>query len=286
MNEATRLRLALAHKIVPAYAANPKVAVVVLAGSVGRGTADHFSDIEIDVFWTIAPTDDERRALIAACDGEIFHVHPFEEDEWAETFFIEGIKVDTSQFLVETMDGYLAGAVERADTTVEPQLLIAAIQHGLPLHGAALVERWRDRAANYPDALVHASIERYLDFKQRFYTEMFAARDDLLLLYRALVEIEHRIMGVLMGLNRLYIAHPAFKWMDWQIAQMHVTPPDLARRLKQVLRDEPQAAAQQINRLIEEVFGLVEQHLPEFDTAGARAEFDQPRDRTGQLSEE
>ncbi len=99
MNEATQLRLALAHKIAPAYAADPKVAAVVLAGSVGRGTADNFSDIEIDVFWKAAPTDDERRALIAACDGEIYHVHPFEEDEGAETFFIEGIKVDTSQFL-------------------------------------------------------------------------------------------------------------------------------------------------------------------------------------------
>jgi predicted nucleotidyltransferase len=208
VNEATKKRLALAHKIAPAYAANPKVAVVVLAGSVGRGTADHFSDIEIDVFWNMAPTDDERHTLIAAVEGHIYNVYPFEDDEWSETFFVEGIKVDTSQFLVETMDRYLAGAIDRADTTVEPQLLIAAIQHGLPLHGHALVERWRDRAAAYPDALVHATVARYLDFRPRFYTEMFAARDDLLLLYRALVEIEHRIMAVLIGLNRLYIAHP------------------------------------------------------------------------------
>ncbi len=102
------------------------------------------------MFWTAAPTEDERRALIAACDGEILHVHPFEEDEWAETFFIEGIKVDTSQFLVETMDRYLADTIERADKTIEPQLLIAAIQHSQPLHGAELVERWRARAANTP----------------------------------------------------------------------------------------------------------------------------------------
>ncbi|MFL5801128.1 MAG: hypothetical protein ACJ8CR_05225, partial [Roseiflexaceae bacterium] len=262
MNEATRHRLALAHKIAPAYAANPKVAVVVLAGSVGRGTADRFSDIEIDVFWTAAPTEDERRTLITAGGGVIYHMHPFEQDEWAETFFIEGIKVDTSQFLVEAMERYLADAVERADIAVDPQLLIAAIQHGVPLHGAELVERWRAKAATYPDTLVRAMVAQYLDFRPRFYAEMFAARDDLLLLYRALVEIEHRILGVLMGLNRLYMAHPAFKWMDWQIAQMRVAPPDLARRLKQILRTEPQAAAREIHQLVEEVFDLVEQHLP------------------------
>jgi len=282
MNQATEKRLALAHKIAPAYAANPKVAVVVLAGSVGRGTADDFSDIEIDVFWNTAPTDDERHALIAAGGGVIYHMHPFEQDEWAETFFIEGIKVDTSQFLVETMDRYLADAVERADTAVDPQLLIAAIQHGLPLHGHAVVEHWRARAAIYPDALVRAMVAQYLDFRPRFFTEMLAARNDLLILHRALVEIEHRILGVLMGLNRLYMAHPVFKWMDWQIAQMRIAPPDLARRLRQILSAEPQAASRQINQLIEEIFGLVEQHLSGFDTTEAWAEFDQPRDRTGQ----
>src|SRR5262245_8487076 len=161
MNEATKHRLALAHKIVPAYAANPKVAVVVLAGSVGRGTADDFSDIEIDVFWNAAPTEEERRDLITAGGGVIHQVHPFEQDEWAEAFFIEGIKVDTSQFLVETMERYLAGAVEHADTAVDPQLVIAAIQHGEPLHGAELVERWRARAAAYPDALAQAMVAEY-----------------------------------------------------------------------------------------------------------------------------
>jgi hypothetical protein len=282
MNEATKHRLALAHKIVPAYAANPKVAVVLLAGSVGRGMADNFSDIEIDVFWNAAPTEDERRDLIAAGGGVIHQVHPFEQDEWAETFYIEGIKVDTSQFLVETMERYLADALERADTTVDPQLLIAAIQHGVPLHGAELAERWRTRAAAYPDTLVRAMVAEYLDFWPRFYAEMFAARDDLLILHRVLIEIEHQVLSVLMGLNRLFIAHPSFKWMDWQIAQMHIAPPDLARRLKQILRAEPQAAAREIHQLVEEIFDLVEQHLPGFDTTTARAKFDQPRDRTGQ----
>jgi hypothetical protein len=282
INEATAKRLALAHKIAPAYAANPKVAVVVLAGSVGRGTADRFSDIEIDVFWNTAPTDDERHALIAAVDGDIYNVYPFEDDEWSETFFVEGIKVDTSQFLVETMDRYLDGAVERADISVDPQLVIAAIQHGQPLHGHTLVERWRARAAAYPDTLVQAMVTHYLNFAPRFFTEMFAARNDLLILHRALVEIEHRILGVLMGLNRLYIAHPSFKWMDWQIAQMPIAPPDLAQRLKRILSAEPQAAARQIDQLIEEVFDLVEQQLPGFDTAAARAKFNQQRDRTGQ----
>ncbi len=73
-----------------------------------------------------------------------------------------------------------------------------------------------------------------MDFKQRFSTEMFAAlRDSLLLLYGALVESlsSHR-WACWWGSAWLYMANFNFKWMDWQIAQIHITPPDLARRLK------------------------------------------------------
>ena len=42
-------RRALARIVAPAYAQNPKVAGVLLAGSVARGLADGFSDIDIEI---------------------------------------------------------------------------------------------------------------------------------------------------------------------------------------------------------------------------------------------
>ena len=276
MNEATAKRMALAQRIAPAYAANPKVRAVLLAGSVARGTADRFSDIEIDVFWAEPPSDDELSVPIE-CVGATLLYRAADANEWADGFFIEGIKVDTSQFLASTVERWLGDVVEHADTDVEKQLLIAAIQHSLALHGAALADRWRAHAALYPDALVREMVAQYLAFRPRSLLEMFAERGDLLILYKGLVAVEELIMGVLLGLNRLYIAHPAHKWMDWQIAQMRIAPADLARRLKLVLRDEPVAAVREIHALIEEVFALVERYLPDFDASAARAEFSQPR---------
>ena len=276
MNEALTKRMALARRIAPAYAANPKVRAVLLAGSVGRGTADRFSDIEIDVFWAEPPGDDELLAPIEHLGATLLY-RDADANEWADAFFIEGIKVDTSQFLVSTAERWLDDLLERADTDVEKQLLVAAIQHALPLHGAELAERWRAQAALYPDALARAMVAQHLVFRPRALLEMFAERGDLLIFYRGLVETEHWIMSVLLGLNRLYIAHPAHKWLDWQIAQMSVAPPDLARRLRHILRDEPHAAVREIHALIEEVFALVERSLPDFDTSAARAEFGQPR---------
>jgi predicted nucleotidyltransferase len=276
MSQATAKRKALAQRIAPAYAANPKVRAVLLAGSVARGTADDFSDIEIDVFWAEAPSDDELSVAIERAGATLLY-RAADENEWADGFFIEGIKVDTSQFLVSTVERWLDAVVEQADTDVEKQLLIAAIQHSQALHGVDLAERWRAHAADYPDSLVRAMVEQYLVFRPRALLEMFAERDDLLILYRGLVEVESLIMSVLLGLNRLYIAHPAHKWLDWQVAQMRIAPPDLARRLRGILRDEPRAAVREIHTLIEELFNLVERDLPGFDTSAARAEFGQPR---------
>lgn len=45
MNEASRWRFALAERIAASYARNPKVRAIQVAGSVGRGAADRYSDI-------------------------------------------------------------------------------------------------------------------------------------------------------------------------------------------------------------------------------------------------
>lgn len=265
-------RLALAERIAPAYAANPHVAAVLLAGSVARGTADEFSDIEVDIFWMAAPDMAARLAPIEALGARLMY-QDADANEWADGFSIGGVKVDTSQFLVGTVECWLDDVTERADPEVEKQLLLAAIQHGQPLVGAALFERWRERAAAYPAALARAIVAENLAFRPRFFLEMLAARDDLLIFYRAVAEVEARIMNIMLALNRQYVGHPLHKWLEWQCAQLPIAPPNLARRLKQVLRDDPRVAADELHALIEDTFALAEQHLPDLDTREARAEF-------------
>src|SRR5690242_18777855 len=138
MNEAITKRIPLAGRIAAAYATNPKVRAVLLAGSVARGLADRFSDIEIDIFWVEPPTEADLTAPIERFGWKVLGRH-VDENEWADSFFIEGIKVDTSQFLVSTIDRWLDDALVRADINPEYQVRITAIQHGQPLHGAELI---------------------------------------------------------------------------------------------------------------------------------------------------
>ena len=57
---ASLARRDVAARVVRPYAANPKVAAVVLGGSAAHGHADRFSDVEIGVFWREPPSN--RRA--------------------------------------------------------------------------------------------------------------------------------------------------------------------------------------------------------------------------------
>jgi hypothetical protein len=59
MNEPSQCCLALGERVGLAYVANPKARVVMVAGSTERGTADRYSDVEIDVYWGEPPTDAE-----------------------------------------------------------------------------------------------------------------------------------------------------------------------------------------------------------------------------------
>lgn|SRR5262249_13299055 len=274
-NKITRRR-ALAEIVAPAYAANPKVAGVLLAGSVARDIADQYSDIEIDVFWHAPPTDEDLLAPIERSGWELLYRH-VDENEWADGFFIEGVKVDTSQFLVATIERWLDDVMVRADTEPEYQVRITAIQHGRPLHGAELIEHWRARTATYPEALAHAMVAEYGNFRPRYLLEMLAARDDVLLLHQELVAAEQMILSVLMGVNRMYAPHPYHKWLDWEVGQLTIAPPDLNRHLRDILRAEPRAAVDQLHKLIEETFVLVERHLRDFDTSAARAVFEERR---------
>jgi hypothetical protein len=272
MNEATRWRMALGRRLGAAFAADPKARVVMIAGSTGRGEADRYSDLEVDVYWSAAPTDEERRAVVARAGGELLDLWPYEEDEWAEEISFGGFHVGTSTFLVETMERYLRLVVDQGDPDPLAQMRLSSVQQAQTVKGEDLVAAWRARAAAYPAALTAAMLRANLEFDGVGYAEeMFAARDDLIPLYDLVARVERQILGALLGVNRIYLANPSFKGMDALIAAMRWAPPDLAARLRAAFRLPPAAGVAALHEVIEDVFRVVEARVPDFDVAPYRA---------------
>src|SRR5262249_38642634 len=94
-----------------------------------RGTADRYSDLELDVYWSAPPSDAERRAAVERAGGTLLELFPYEDDEWAEEITVGGFHVGTSTFLVQTMERYLAEVVDEYSTRHRPQIQLSSVLH-------------------------------------------------------------------------------------------------------------------------------------------------------------
>jgi hypothetical protein len=272
-------RLDLARRLGASYAAQPKAAVVMAAGSTGRGTADHYSDLELDVYWHTPPTDDERRAAATGAGAELLELYPYEEDEWAEELSAGGFHVGTSTFLVATMERYLHQVlVEHVPDPLAQMRLYSVLNAQLLYGDEALVVAWRARAAAYPRELTVAVLRQNLVFDGLGYAEdMLAAREELHLLYEMISRVQRQVLGALLGLNRQYLPNPGYKGWAELIAGLRLVPPDLLRRFKAAYGAPPPEAVADTHAIINAVFDLVDAHVPEVDTRPYRAKAAQRR---------
>ncbi len=270
MNHETQWRLEKGKRVAALYAQNPKLRALVVAGSVGRGWADEWSDIELDLFWNEPPTDDDRKSVIEALHGTIEYYFPLEGFEWSDAYFVDGLKVEVSSFLAATIDDFIRAALEQYDTDVDKQLRFAALQNSIPLHGAEQIAAWRVTLANYPDELARRIIKENIEFGGWNGVEMLFERGDILLAYDLLVKTQKQVLAVLLALNRMWMAHPRGKWLVQVADAMEFKPARLAERMMLALRDGSPAGAREMHRVIEETFALVEQHFPELEIAEAK----------------
>jgi hypothetical protein len=164
----------------------------------------------------------------------------------------------------------MAEVLERHNADSPLQKALSGVLDAVPLCGAERIARWKAQAAQYPDALAEAMVRKHLKFYPTWVgRDMAAARGDLLWFYEILTEAERNILGILMGLNRVY-HWGEYKRMDALLATLKTAPANLSTHLKGMLRAEPEEAAKALEALIEEIFALVETHLPQVDTTAAK----------------
>src|SRR5690348_14663857 len=127
MNSASKIRMDLAQRVAGAYKDNPRVAVVIVSGSVSRGHADRYSDLEMGVVWQEAPTEEERDAAARALAADDYRLYPYESEWalWADDLFFgraasgernSGHLVELVHQTVEYTERTLRDVLERYDT--------------------------------------------------------------------------------------------------------------------------------------------------------------------------
>ncbi len=285
MNKASKWRLAVAQKVAPIIARNPHVQAIMLGGSSSRGWADSYSDIEIGVFWTKPPTDEERMAPIVPAGGVFWELDDYneEDDIWMEEWGLGGVKMDMRNLTVDGIERIITDVVERYDTSEFKQATANAVFYGIPLHNALLLERWKTRLASYPEGLRVAMVQENLLYDDWAWVEMLVQREDMVHSYSDFIEAIEYMVSILMGLNRFY--HPGTKWLDKLTNEMLIVPHDFAVRVKAIFHAQPLEAARLVRSLVLEVYDVVEKHLPGTDVRQARKSFLRKREKSENLPE-
>jgi hypothetical protein len=254
-----------ARQLAEGYDHNQRLAALTVAGSVGAGLADRWSDLELDCYWWQAPTDADRRIPVERAGAvlEDFWDYDATEQEWSENYRLGQLAVTVSNFTVATIEQFHDMVVDAADTDPVRHMRLAAIQRCQVLWGAGLVDAWRVRASRYPDQLVTAMVEQSLTptvltgWSAR---DAFVSRGDHIAIRALLCRIEHAVLGTLLALNRTYQPHLLAKWQQQLLAGLDLAPDALAQRLEGLWHGPYPRALMNAETLLAETLRLAAQY--------------------------
>jgi hypothetical protein len=95
-------------------------------------------------------------------------------------------------------------------------------------------------------------------------------RGDLVVFYEYVLATMRSVVGLLAGLNRVYVAPEKLKRVGVVVGRMELAPPDAAARLDALLGLPREQVRAELDDLVGTTLDLVEEHLPDVDTTRAR----------------
>jgi len=262
--------MALARFVGEAYTRLSDEGVVAVGGSVGRGDADRYSDVEIFVFWPTLPAPEIRRELIDSLGGTLWTMD--RDGETMEHFgvgelqvgntVVDGISmVSVRHLLFANVEAAIDRVFVYCATDPEDHAFLAVIRDAVPLEDSNLWASWQSRIADYPGELVRAVVRENIDFGPWFVPQAFIAREDRLVLHAHMHTIERKLLKILAALNRSLVAFPSGKWARRGDALLSISPDNLRGRLEACYGPDLAAGWSTMRELMMETLDLVESRL-------------------------
>jgi hypothetical protein len=280
MNEHSTWRIALAHKIAPAFTINPEIEACFVFGSVALGIADQYSDLELAFIWSKLPSAEALQSIGQHVGVKGWEIEPYGEAKqaWLEQFYLYDMKVEAGHWAHDTIDNIVTDVVEHYDVSqngrlFEKQATASNLQRAIILYGKAVIEPWQSRLSTYPEALAVAMVQKHLQFRPFDGQQILTDRLEIPMLYENNCAIARWLINLLFGLNRIY--HPGFKWSRHFVEEMNIKPSAFFARLEHVFQSDAASGTHELRQLSEETFDLIEQHLPQVDLKPQRERFNQ-----------
>lgn len=255
-------RIDLARELADAIISLPGVQAIIVAGSVARGYADGYSDVEIPIFWDVLPDDERRHAIVRALNADFLYAYdgPSAEDQ----LLVNGMQVDLWHVTVSGEEAVIKAVLEGRSLDLGSLNALDTVRTCIPLYGHELVEKWKERAQAYPDELAERLVRDHMASFRVADLFIQASRDNPTAFYGQLSHLHQELFLVLLALNRRYF--PTFKWLFRALESMPLKPEAIDRRLRQAFTLPYSDVIADTKRLLEETLALVELQFPRLDT--------------------
>lgn len=273
MNDQSQYLLKLAKRNVKAYVANSKAKAAMVTGSVAERLCDQYSDIDMSLYYEELPSEKELQLARQQNQGSerLWIIGDHSDGGFAEAYSVYGVECQFGHVTIKQWEKDISTVLEQHDVKSPMMKAMSGTLICIPLSGEKMIQQWKNRIANYPDALTQAMVKHYLHFFPLWGLQKhLAGRDATLFYYQILIESAQNLLGVLSGLNRLYYSTFQFKRMGHFVEQMSVAPTNLTARLERLFCADPQVAASQLKKLVQETLDLVDTHMPQVNTSSAR----------------
>jgi hypothetical protein len=263
LNTHAKWRTDFARQIAKCLVAFEGVKAIVVAGSVARGYADEYSDIEIPLYWEMLPDDATRHAIVSALKGEFLYGYdgPACEDQ----LLVNGFQVDLWHIAIADEESTLKAVIHEHHFDLSSLNALDTIRCCIPLYGHEIVQKWKDMAQEYPNELAEQIIQEHIVSFSTGELFILAKRDNPTAFYARLSFLQQEIFMVLLALNRSYF--PTFKWLYQALASMQVKPDAISERFRHAYQVSYQEAFADTKLILEETLHLVERQFPQMDTA-------------------
>jgi hypothetical protein len=249
--------------------------MVLAGGSAARGSADAFSDLDVAVYWDRPDYSWIADAPLDPAGAQRFKLHEQVPGEvYVEQYRVGAAKMDVVHIGLGWWERLVADVVKRADAAPDKQEMIEGFLSAIVLQGESCYAAWRSQLLPYPEALAVRMVEEHLFFYPPWVIQAHDVdRSDWLSFYTHLTGAVRNLVGVLAGLNRIYVSTEAPKRVTEIFRQMVIAPADLSARVEALWTMDRTRVPEALGALVSDVLDLVERHLPQADIVNARRVF-------------
>lgn len=232
-----------------------------IGGSVSRGQADEYSDLELLCFWDVFPELEDRIKLIEEINAKT--LFDIDEDTFEDNVIIDDIQVDITHNTIAYYDNIIADVLEYALADQKSLAVFNTTNYMYPLFGHNILNAWKEKTRTYPHNLAINVIYDNLDNLHNGNVEIHIQRDNPTEFYAQIVNIQRTIFNILSALNKSYSG--GYKWMYAELDSMDIKPVNIIIRFKEMFIKNKYLSIEDLFAMVYETLYLINANLPDMN---------------------